>query len=203
MRWSCDAALTGAVAQLGVVRSMPLVICLYCGREISTAAPACPHCGRPAQLPRPASRPPLPPPLPRTVAAKPKFFARIPRTVLAILATGFFGFVFCAFFGKDQMTGDPLANSLQNGFAGGVGGSLVAAYVAAIVISGLKGKPFFVVMGVLTLGMPTFSLLPVIGAIRIAKPNSTLARKYYDEQKLQIAHARFKKKLSASRRDRI
>jgi hypothetical protein len=91
------------------------------------------------------------------------------------------------------MTDNPLLNSLLNGLAGGLGASAVAAYIAAIVISGLKGKPFMVVMGILTLGMPAFSLWPVIGAIRIAKPNSTWARKYYGEEKMQIALTRFPK----------
>lgn len=38
---------------------MPLVSCEDCGREISTAAPACPHCGRPAHLVAPAKLPTL------------------------------------------------------------------------------------------------------------------------------------------------
>jgi hypothetical protein len=33
-----------------------LILCSDCGREVSDAAPACPHCGRPLQ-PRPAAAP--------------------------------------------------------------------------------------------------------------------------------------------------
>jgi hypothetical protein len=119
----------------------------------------------------------------------------MPKTLIAVLAAGLVGFVLCAFVGKDKMmmTEDPLLNSLLNGLVGGFGASAFVAYIASIVICGLKDKPFFVVMGVLTLIMPAFSLWPVIGAIRIAKPNSTWARKYYGEEKMQIARARFTK----------
>jgi hypothetical protein len=98
------------------------------------------------------------------------------------------------------MVDDPLTNSLLNGLAGGTGGCIIAAYIAAIVISGLKGKPFFVVMGVLTLGMPAFSLWPIIGAIRVAKPNSRWAEKYYGPEKMQIAIQRFPKAAAVTTR---
>jgi hypothetical protein len=60
----------------------------------------------------------------------------------------------------------------------------------------MKGKRVFATIGVILLFVPGLSLLPVIGAIRIARPNSTWARKYYGQAKMQIARARFPKDAS-------
>jgi predicted outer membrane lipoprotein/DNA-directed RNA polymerase subunit RPC12/RpoP len=44
-----------------------LIICPDCGREVSDAAPACPHCGRPI-LPHPAATKPAPAAPPKPIA---------------------------------------------------------------------------------------------------------------------------------------
>ena len=35
---------------------MPVAPCPDCGKDVSTAAPNCPHCGRPTRRPRPWAR---------------------------------------------------------------------------------------------------------------------------------------------------
>lgn len=117
-------------------------------------------------------------------------FAKAPKTVWAILATGLFFFVLTLFVGQDR---EPLANLLLTGLWAGTGGCILAAYIAALIFSWIKGKRVFAVIGVITLFVPGMSLLPVIGAIRIARPNSTWARKYYGPKKMQIARIRFPK----------
>jgi hypothetical protein len=120
--------------------------------------------------------------------------------VLPITAAGAVGFVIGIVLNQDRATQDPLLTSLLMGVRGAFITAAIATYIAAIVISGLKGKPFFVVMGLLALAHPAISLLPFIGAIRIAKPNSRWAQKYYGPEKMQIAIARFPKAASLPRR---
>ena len=43
----CKALATHAVAA-STIRAMPVIACPDCGRDVSTLAPACPHCGRPS-----------------------------------------------------------------------------------------------------------------------------------------------------------
>src|SRR2546430_3532941 len=163
---------------------MPLAVCPDCGSEIPTAAPACPQCGRPV----PASRPVSPPPLPSQATVKP--IARtIPKTVVAILAAAAVGFVAELFVGEGKPTGNPPIDSLLNGLAGAAFGASAAAYIAALIICGMKGKPVFVIIGVVGLlaiatkpkkesndivrelsAQIIIKVWPVIGAIRLAKP---------------------------------
>ena len=58
--------------------------------------------------------------------------------------------------------------------------------LSVTVICFLKGKPVFGVLGMV--GAPVW---PIIGAIRIAKPDSWWARKKYGPKKMEIAHRRF------------
>jgi hypothetical protein len=179
---------------------MPLISCPDCGRQVSDSAPTCPHCGRPAQPAMAATPPPLPPPLPKTLDRRPTLLSKIPKTVWPILIAGLVGFVVCSLVGQDHIVDDPVENLLINGFYGGIGGAALAAWIAALIICGMKGKAVFVAIGVILLFAPGLSLLPVIGAIRIARPNSTWARKYYGPKKMQIACARFPKDASRSSR---
>jgi hypothetical protein len=168
---------------------MPLTRCPDCGRRISTAAPACPHCGRPAQAAPAATRPALPS-LRKTTAGKGSLFRKVPKTVWAISAAVVPGF-FVGLFMDEKISSDPLLNSLLNGVIGALGYAVCVAYIAALIICGMKGKPVFVTIGIILFFVPAMSIWPVIGAIRIAKPNSTWARRYYGAKKLQIADARF------------
>jgi hypothetical protein len=118
-----------------------------------------------------------------------------------MLGTGVFVFLLTPFVGRDQMdhmADDPLTNMLLNGLVAGAGGCIFAAYIAAVIFSWMKGKRVFATIGIILLFVPGMSLWPVIGAIRIAKPNSTWARKYYDERKMQIARSRFPKEAARS-----
>ena len=86
-------------------------------------------------------------------------------------------------------------------------GAVVAGCLGLAVICGFKGKPIFTTIGLLAPFLPSVGmlpgyiivLLPVIGAIRLAKPHSSWARKYYGEDKLRIARDRFPKAASAQR----
>ena len=60
--------------------------------------------------------------------------------------------------------------------------------LAVSVICFLKGKPVF---GTLGLFSGALSWWAIVGAIRIAKPGSWWARKYYGPEKMEIAHRRF------------
>lgn len=57
--------------------------------------------------------------------------------------------------------------------------------LALIVITFMKGKPVFGIIGIF---IPIFAL---IGAIRLAKPNSSWARGRYDEAQMAEARRRF------------
>ena len=59
---------------------MPLTSCPDCGREVSTAAPACPHCGRPTG---PVVAPP-PPQTAQTAAAEEKLWHGSPSWLLLL-----------------------------------------------------------------------------------------------------------------------
>jgi hypothetical protein len=67
---------------------------------------------------------------------------------------------------------------------------LVAAVVAvsagAAIVCALKGKWAFFFLSILL-----WPVVPVIGAIRIAKPTSWWARRYYDTEKRRQARERF------------
>ena len=70
-------------------------------------------------------------------------------------------------------------------------GAILALFASTAVICFLKGKPVFGILGVLALLFGGFSLWPLIGACRIAKPTSWWARKKYGPEKMDIAHRRF------------
>jgi high-affinity Fe2+/Pb2+ permease len=112
--------------------------------------------------------------------------------VLVICAAAVPGF-FVGLFVDEKTSTDPVLNSFLNGLIGALGYSVCAAYIIAVVLSWMKGKRVFAVIGIIMLFVPGMSLLPVIGAIRVARPNSTWARKYYGPEKMQIARARFPK----------
>ena len=86
-------------------------------------------------------------------------------------------------------------------------GAVVAGYLGLAVICGFKGKPIFTAIALLAPFLPLVGmlpgyvtvLLPVIGAIRLAKPHSSWARKYYGENKMRIARDRFPKAASVPR----
>lgn len=61
-------------------------------------------------------------------------------------------------------------------------------YAIAMVGSGLKGKWWLVVLGVL---IPGFLLVTFAGAFRLAKPGSLWARIFYDEPELLRSIERF------------
>lgn len=61
---------------------------------------------------------------------------------------------------------------------------LVVSWFAAGVVTALKGK-----WGMLALGL-FINILWVVGAVRIAKPDSWWARRFYDDGKLAVAQAR-------------
>lgn len=58
-------------------------------------------------------------------------------------------------------------------------------WLAAIVISSLKGKPWFAVLGLF------WGIFAWVGAIRLAKPGSWFYRERYDDDKRREAWARF------------
>ncbi len=64
-------------------------------------------------------------------------------------------------------------------------GLLVIVDIWAFVVCVMKGKYYFAVFGIL------FHPLFYIGAIRIAKPDSSWAKSRYGEEKMRIARERF------------
>jgi hypothetical protein len=62
---------------------MALIECVECGKEISSAALACPQCGHPQQAPAPKP-PPLPPAFPESFSQQPINHG---RTIAGFLAT--------------------------------------------------------------------------------------------------------------------
>ena len=63
--------------------------------------------------------------------------------------------------------------------------AILALWITCMVISGLKGKPGMAVAGLLV------GIFPLIGAIRLAKPESYWDRHWYRQQKHEWAVARF------------
>lgn len=66
-----------------------------------------------------------------------------------------------------------------------VGLAVLLVWLSVLVICGLKGKPWFVVLGVF------FGVFALVGAIRLAKPNSWWDRHRYDSVQHQQAVERF------------
>jgi hypothetical protein len=64
---------------------------------------------------------------------------------------------------------------------------IVALVIVPVVICVAKGKFVLAIVGVLVGPW----LLTLIGAVRLAKPHSTWARRFYDDAKLERARARF------------
>ncbi len=77
------------------------------------------------------------------------------------------------------------------------------AWLCCLVISGLKGKPALVTISIGILMMADVigqvagrGVIPaVVGAIRIARPDSRWARKFYGPDKMAIALKRFPTKV--------
>jgi hypothetical protein len=64
---------------------------------------------------------------------------------------------------------------------------IVGLSVAAAVVTALKGKPWFFLLG-LVIGWCW-----IFGSLRLAKPNSWWARRFYDDAKLTQSRMRFNK----------
>ena len=73
---------------------------------------------------------------------------------------------------------------------------VVVVHIGYTVICMLKGK---LITGLIGLPVPVVSL---VGAIRLAKPESYWARRYYDEARTARSHARFDDE-QAARRERV
>lgn len=65
---------------------------------------------------------------------------------------------------------------------------ILAFYAAAVIVCGLKGKWWFVI---LSFFIPVFLLAAIIGSFRLAKPTSIWARHFYDDEQLDLAVRRF------------
>lgn len=76
------------------------------------------------------------------------------------------------------------------GYIGTIGIWFVGV-VSVIVICFLKGKRGFALLSIFSLFIPVLSWVPIIGACRIARPDSWWARKKYGPEKMKIAHQRF------------
>jgi uncharacterized membrane protein len=63
--------------------------------------------------------------------------------------------------------------------------ALFVAWLATVTICAMKGKPWFAALGIL---WGTFAL---VGAIRLAKPNSWWDRHMYEDRKHELAVERF------------
>jgi hypothetical protein len=73
-----------------------------------------------------------------------------------------------------------------------IAGPIIVAWLAIVTINALKGKYVFAVIaffGLAFLGSPT--LVGLIGAIRLGKPRSWWAQRYYDGEKLAESKRRF------------
>lgn len=62
---------------------------------------------------------------------------------------------------------------------------IVALYVAGAVVTALKGKPWFLLLGFL------IGWCWIFGSLRLAKPQSWWARRFYDSTKLNESRMRF------------
>ena len=62
---------------------------------------------------------------------------------------------------------------------------VVTYWIFVVVVCFLKGKPGFAAAGIVC------SVFALVGAVRIAKPNSLWSRRYYSPEKMNIAHQRF------------
>ena len=62
---------------------------------------------------------------------------------------------------------------------------VVGLHVAAAVVTALKGKPWFLLLGLL------ITWFWVFGSFRLAKPQSWWSRRFYSGDKLQLSRVRF------------
>jgi hypothetical protein len=62
---------------------------------------------------------------------------------------------------------------------------IVGLHVAAAVVTALKGKPWMLLLGFL------IGWCWIFGSLRLAKPQSWWARRFYDSVKMNASHARF------------
>ena len=67
-------------------------------------------------------------------------------------------------------------------------GAFIAVFLTSTLICGMKGRWVFLILGVLSIFLFP---LTIFGAIRIAKPNSYWARKYYTPEMMKLALERF------------
>jgi hypothetical protein len=140
---------------------------------------------------------------PKNPAVTNRLWRRIP-TVVKVIAAGALAF-FILGFSLPLQPDHPDVGRWFMGIFTAVGGAILTAWICVIAINGMKGKPWFVVWGVISLfviatpGMvPAFWMivLPIVGASRIAKPKSSWAKKYYQGDKahmMEIATQRFSK----------
>lgn len=120
--------------------------------------------------------------------------SRVPKWPFgAVLACGLVGFALALLFGQQEANRQFSKDWLLNAFLCAVFITVGAAYFTSIVICAFKDKPIFTAIGCVGVVMPAISFWPIVGAIRLAKPHSAWARKYYGPEKMQIAKARFPK----------
>ncbi|HEY7794640.1 MAG TPA: hypothetical protein VIA10_11600 [Gaiellaceae bacterium] len=62
---------------------------------------------------------------------------------------------------------------------------LVVLHIAAAVVTALKGKPWFLLLGLV------ITWFWVFGSLRLAKPESWWSRRFYGGEKLQLSRVRF------------
>ena len=65
---------------------------------------------------------------------------------------------------------------------------ILVFFIAAMVVCALKGKWWFALLSIF---IPVFFLAAIVGSVRLAKPTSIWARKFYDEEQLERAIERF------------
>jgi hypothetical protein len=126
--------------------------------------------------------------------AQPKYLSKIhsllrkiPKSVWPILIASILFFIL-GFCDIDKNIEDTVVNRIQSGFICGFGGAFIVAYITTIVICAMKGKWWYA-----SFGCFGFWWWPVIGALRLAKPNSFWARKYYGPEEIKVASERFSK----------
>jgi hypothetical protein len=187
---------------------MALVACPDCGKAISTAALACPQCGRPVQSSPSAASPAVPaspPPLPADYRLSPPSHSTVPKWPwIAVLVGGFGGFALGFLATEQKIAADQQTDLVLNVFYAvllDAVGAAAVAYLVSIVICALKDKPVFTAIGCIAVVMPGVSVWPIVGAIRLAKPHSSWARRYYGEDKMRLAVLRFPKCYTSFRND--
>lgn len=120
-------------------------------------------------------------------------------TVLAVLGGGLAGLILSLHLGPQQTASSSQTDALGLTFFIMALGAVVGGYLASIVICAFKGKSRFAFFGFFGFVAPAVGYYPgwglivlvVVGAIRLAKPTSKWARRYYEEDKMRAAILRF------------